>query len=62
MKNINLDYVMVLDASSGLAKLIAVKKGLQSEEIEEIISDKYEFRLKDCDWMVVKEIDIDILF
>lgn len=60
------NYVLILDYASGYLNIIHLTKEeiKESEKYDDFsdflhtLEDKYEFRLKDCEWMTVETLNI----
>lgn len=54
-----MDTIAILDYTSGQLKVIQIEENLQIEEVEKLLEEDYEYRIKDIHWMKVIEISID---
>lgn len=52
---------IVLDYNSGTIQVIRHSKTMQIEKMEALLTNKYNFRLNEIEWMTVKKVDIKYL-
>lgn len=52
---------IVLDYNSGTIQVIRHSKTIQIEKMEALLTNKYNFRLNEIEWMTVKKVDIRYL-
>ena len=50
---------VVLDYLDGKIHIINVDETLDSEEIEKLLSEQYEFKLSEIEWMVTRKLIIE---
>lgn len=50
---------VVLDYNEGKIHVIDVDNTQDSEEIEKLLTEQYEFKLSEIEWMVIKKLIIE---